>query len=757
MQDYQDKFLASVQNKFVSGTQHQQIPFMVNQAKFYEIDLETTLSIIRNNWSGTFDKGDEMSLRNAWKKCNPEKTISQYDKKKPIEKVKEITKNSNNLNQNQIDLNLDILKSELSKVEIKEYNLDLTETTEDLTYWFDENDIIWISSSYISSGLRDFKDLTELTVYNRPLNIYSYMCVNPFRGDAPERTDESVSKFNYLLLESDTLELTLQMQLWQDMIDYGVPIKSVIFSGGKSFHTLIKLHDISTVEEYKEYANKLIKLFESYIGVSIDKACCNPSRLTRSPFGTYDKEGENKGKEQELFYLNPNNEIEGDAYKLIESYFKNKLHLRSSAPEISKDKITESELLFYVDRSIVFDIWCESSKFYWRIKDFSGRTSYIQEYFISRTRLNECAIQFIDKKYKSVLIDPKDLQDFTVQYKQIIFQPCLKKDLYVNDKIVNVFRPGNLSEIINDKNIPDKLNTPLEVYLNNLFGDNEVERKWTLQWMRHYMHNFKKMLTAPVFWDKPGIGKSMLAEAFGRSIGNWASPKQSQIEDNRFNAWIKNAVIILDEVSCGSKKDGKAFGDYLKGLITQEMQTIEHKGRDLIETFIPNCFIFTANTNNYIPPVFLEENDRRYTIIRNDNSKNLMELWTDEDFIKWNSGEYQNILIKYIYNLPEDKSVNLNHGLVSKYKTEVLEMSKNKFELVAEDIYKEFVEREFISNEELKDYLKENYDNDIKFDIIKKILIKQYGCEMAIKKTSYKMKLHATFRGLKFNNKEITL
>lgn len=704
---------------------------------------------------GTFDKGNELSFKNAWKKCIPEKTISQYDKKKPIEKVKEITKNSNNLNQSQIDLNLDVLKAELNKVEIKEYDLNLTETTKDLNYWFDKDDVIWISSDLSSTV--GFKDVNELTVFNLPLNLFSYMCVNPFKGDRSGRNDESVSKFQYLLLESDTLELTLQMQLWQDMIDYGVPIKSVIFSGGKSFHTLIKLHDISSVEEYKEYANKLIKLFESYIGVSIDKACCNPSRLTRSPFGTYNKDGENKGAEQSLFYLNPNEEIDGDAYKLIESYFKNKLKLHSSAPEISKDKIGQTELLFYVDRSIVFDIWCESSKFYWRIKDFSGRTNYIQEYFISRTRLNECAIQFIDKKYQSVLIDPKDLQDFTVQYKQIIFQPCLKKDLYVNDKIVNVFRPGNLSDIIADTNIPDKLNQPLEIYLNNLFGHNELERKWTLQWMRNYMHNFKKMLTAPVFWDKPGIGKSMLAEAFGRSIGNWVSPKQSQIEDNRFNAWIKNAVIILDEVSCGSKKDGKAFGDYLKGLITQEMQTIEHKGRDLVETFIPNCFIFTANTNNYIPPVFLEENDRRYTIIRNDNSKNLMELWTTEDFDKWNSGEYQNILIKYIYNLPEDKTINLNHGLVSKYKAEVLEMSKNKFELAAEDIYNEFVEREFLSNEELKDYLKENYDNDIKFDIIKKILIKQYGCEQSIKKTSYKMKLHATFRGLKFNKKETTL
>lgn len=54
MQDYQDKFLASIQDRFVAGTQHQQIPYMVNQAKFYELDEQTALSIIRTNWSRYF-------------------------------------------------------------------------------------------------------------------------------------------------------------------------------------------------------------------------------------------------------------------------------------------------------------------------------------------------------------------------------------------------------------------------------------------------------------------------------------------------------------------------------------------------------------------------------------------------------------------------------------------------------------------------------------------------------------------------------
>ena len=73
-----------------------------------------------------------------------------------------------------------------------------------------------------------------------------------------------------------------------------------------------------------------------------------------------------------------------------------------------------------------------------------------------------------------------------------------------------------------------------------------------------------------------------LVECFGSAIGDWHSHKQNQIEDVRFNSWINHTVLILDEVSCGSKKDGKALGDYLKSLITQLSQSIEEKGKEAV-------------------------------------------------------------------------------------------------------------------------------------------------------------------------------
>jgi len=290
----EQNFLKSIDAKCQPGQRNNNIPFFVNKAKYYELDYLTALNCIKSIWSD-MTTVDCKSFEKAWKdiKTTPEKTVSEY-KKSAKERAKEIHNQDKNINNDQVALNLEVLKNHLKNVEIPEADLELTETTKDLEYWFDKNDIIWISSRY--DDIRGCKDLYTLLEHPRSLNEYSYMCVNPFNYDAMERKDENVSEFKYLLIESDNLDLETQARLFQDMINFNVPIKSVIYSGGKSFHALIQLKDIYTVEDYKEYAKKIFDLINSFIGISVDTACKNPSRLTRSPFGTYDKPGDNQRK-----------------------------------------------------------------------------------------------------------------------------------------------------------------------------------------------------------------------------------------------------------------------------------------------------------------------------------------------------------------------------------------------------------------------------------------------------------------------------
>ena len=243
----------------------------------------------------------------------------------------------------------------------------------------------------------------------------------------------------------------------------------------------------------------------------------------------------------------------------------------------------------------------------------------------------------------------KDFKTYSVPFKSEYKNPVLARNIKVEAEKINLFTPGWLSEALDDPNIPSQLTPALTTLLDNLFGKDDQTRHWTLQWMRNFMHNFQKMMTAVVFWGDPGCGKSMIAECFGAAIGDFHSPKQNQIEDVRFNTWVNHAVLILDEVSCGSKKDGKSFGDYLKSLITQPIQSVEGKCKDIMLMKINNCYLFTSNVSTWIVPLFIENKDRRYTIVCNENSKNLRndKLWSQKDFDDWDSGYLQKVLMKY--------------------------------------------------------------------------------------------------------------
>ena len=96
---------------------------------------------------------------------------------------------------------------------------------------------------------------------------------------------------------------------------------------------------------------------------------------------------------------------------------------------------------------------------------------------------------------------------------------------------------------------------------------------------------------------------------------------------------------------------------------------------------INNCFMLTSNKSSWIAPIFIESKskDRRYTIVGNKNSKNLRKdnLWSQKDFNDWDKGYLQKVLMKYIYNLPEDKSISLNYGIDNEFKSEIQQRCQN--------------------------------------------------------------------------------
>ncbi|MDA3874221.1 MAG: hypothetical protein PF795_09695 [Kiritimatiellae bacterium] len=146
----------------------------------------------------------------------------------------------------------------------------------------------------------------RFTEYSPP----PFHIVNTFTGEPGEtkggdgklsyRADSCIAAHRYALYECDLPEVPIEWQaaFLLSRMASGWPIVSVVWSGGKSLHALYKV-DCANVTEWDQVVRG--ELFPRWESMGADKACANPSRLSRIPghFRT-DKE-----YLQALMYLNP--------------------------------------------------------------------------------------------------------------------------------------------------------------------------------------------------------------------------------------------------------------------------------------------------------------------------------------------------------------------------------------------------------------------------------------------------------------------
>ena len=716
----------------IPGQRNSYLAGCVSKAKFYEIDKSDALSMIKSVWGCDFTPTDESSFYRAWDSKNPTTTISQCEKsnKSFSEHVKMYREL--NIEKEQVNLKLNkqaAFNNRLSYVEkninldkwIKDHYKKYNRTSSFMLNVFDESDVVWASrNTFVSDINKEMKDIHTWSMQDEELKNYSYYCINPFKLGS-QRSDEEINKFKYMLFESDALTKKEQYLILIDMINNGVPIKMITFSGGKSLHALIKLpKNINTLNEYREYVEDIFTSLNELRENMLDLNCKNPSRLSRIPFGRYIPKENNPDKtikNQELIYLQEDDSmLQNDAGETIHQwidkiYGKNKNLVQDALK--TQDEISTDEILSKLkNRDVIHDIWQDEKDIYTfeRMSENNAKGDVIRYYWKTR---HWARCNFYDY-IQQVLTDQwgwrpelKELKEMTIKVKDAQKIPYIGSPTThpVKSTFTNVFTPGWLYEVINDDSISNALNEPLKQLLRNIFGEDVEVMNWTLQWMREFMHTFD-VITAPVFWEIPGAGKSMFTKAFGEAIGDWI-PTPSKKDDIQFNSWLENTVIIFEESSSGSKLDGKELGDKLKDWITSKYITIEKKGKDPEKKKIHHCFIFNANISNKIPPVFIEDDDRRYTIIKNNDARNLKEIWSSEDFDRWDSGEYQKILMKWIYNLPKDKNIDIRKGINNELKREIIDMNKTNVEYAFEEISK--LSDRFIPFEELIDIMRSEH------------------------------------------------
>lgn len=132
-----------------------------------------------------------------------------------------------------------------------------------------------LTSEYILKEISKCKgDLSN--VFGTVTEAGAWVRINPLNGKGGK--DSNVSSYRYALVESDTLPMAKQWELYQRL---QLPCAAIVSSGGKSIHAIVRVD----ARDYKDYLSRVDKLFSILRGegVEIDNQNRNPSRLSRLP------------------------------------------------------------------------------------------------------------------------------------------------------------------------------------------------------------------------------------------------------------------------------------------------------------------------------------------------------------------------------------------------------------------------------------------------------------------------------------------
>lgn len=116
-------------------------------------------------------------------------------------------------------------------------------------------------------------------------------------GDGGAITDQDITDFRFMLLESDSVPIPVQLALFQRL---KLPVALIVTSGGSSAHAWVRIGAVNDAQ-YSERAGTILKLLKPF---GVDSANRNPSRLSRLP-GAVRHFGASGDGAQRLLWLNP--------------------------------------------------------------------------------------------------------------------------------------------------------------------------------------------------------------------------------------------------------------------------------------------------------------------------------------------------------------------------------------------------------------------------------------------------------------------
>lgn len=264
-------------------------------------------------------------------------------------------------------------------------------------------------------------------------------------------------------------------------------------------------------------------------------------------------------------------------------------------------------------------------------------------------------LYFVDSEKKlEIILADVDQSPTKKPVLKVIFKPS--QDLTVDkiSKTINLFKPTDFLVGTKTSKIIDLVvDTPS---INNLLSNliplsNERDR--FVNWLAGIMQTRSKQLTAWVFMGQPGAGKNVLLDHVLKPLfgENQAIKVEDEQLKNPFNGWLQNAILIAFNEVAHDNRTRNSINSKVKAIITDNDIMINEKN---IKVFtIDNHANALFFSNNEIP-VLIEENDRRFNVVRTGGNMRKQSWFSDPEqfFIDVNAelAVFAEYLINYNYD-----------------------------------------------------------------------------------------------------------
>jgi putative DNA primase/helicase len=191
---------------------------------------------------------------------------------------------------------------------------------------------------------------------------------------------------------------------------------------------------------------------------------------------------------------------------------------------------------------------------------------------------------------------------------EIVFNPSKK----VKFPKINLFTGfhHDRSDPIPREEVNEKVEATL-LLLHYMCGQ---EAEYVLKWLAYpLIYPGAKMRSSLIIHGSQGIGKNLVFErAMIGAYGIWGRLIDQRDLDSAFNGWIsKKLYIVADEVATDKRKIDTS--NLLKSWITGGTVSVNEKNLPVREEENHCNFVFLSNNSI---PIFVDEDDRRYCVVR---------------------------------------------------------------------------------------------------------------------------------------------